>query len=108
MTAEVVATTRARVVAVAVSRARLRRKLAKVHTLQTGDQVYTESGKGAARSARHDRLFNRRFGFWAERCLLSEQAPVKYNRCKLCGYRRHCSPDLVDMRIRLGERGRTL
>lgn len=60
-----------------------------------------ESGKGAATSARYDKKWYERERTGQLHGVAGEQAPVKYNRCKHCGYRRHCSPDLFDMWIRL-------
>lgn len=93
--------------------ARRRKKLAKKHLTwraipgtQRTDEW--EAYKGAATIARYDKK-------WHERDLAGQlngvagwQAPVKYNRCKHCGYRRHCSPDLVDMKIRNGKTGRKI
>lgn len=57
---------------------------------------------------RYDRRFDRLEAagqFWG---IAGYQAPVKYNRCKHCGYRRHCAPELVDMKMRLGVTGKPL
>jgi hypothetical protein len=98
-----------------VSAARRRKKLAKKHLTYRSSPPHTseteedwESGKGAATSARYDKKWyerERAQQFWG---IAGYQAPVKYNRCKFCGYRWHCPPDLVDMKIRLGVRGRPL
>jgi len=101
-----------------VSAARKRKKLAKKHLtcrssppsshLHVMNEDDWESGKGAAMSARYDKKWyerERAHQFWG---IAGYQAPVKYNRCKHCGYRRHCPPDLVDMRKRLGITGKPL
>lgn len=109
----VVVSTRAadstRVVVTPVSSARLRRKLARVHVVESDDELWPRqefTGKGAPKRARRERLWSKHFGVRFEGWL--EQPPVKYNRCRLCGYRRHCAPDLVDQKIRLGVKGRTV
>lgn len=79
-----------------MSAARKRKKLAHL--------PYVE----ALTSARYDLRFERleRAGqLWD---ITGYQAPVKYNRCKTCGYRRHCAPNLVDMKIAQGKTGRKI
>jgi hypothetical protein len=99
-----------------VSKARRRKKLAKKHLTYrqppehanvTAEDTW-ESGKGAATTARYDKKWythDARGQFYG---IAGWQAPVKYNRCKHCGYRRHCAPDLVDMKIRKGKAGRKI
>jgi hypothetical protein len=88
-----------------VGAARRRKKLSKLHltnraTPGTDREDEWEAGVGAATAARYDKK-------WFERERVgqlrdnSEQAPVKYNRCKHCNHQRHCVPDLWEMRIRL-------
>lgn len=99
-----------------MSAARRRKKLAKKHlTWRTPpahagvrDEDRWEAGKGAATSARYDKRFYllQCSGFFHG--VVGDQAPVKYNRCKHCGYRRHCAPDLVDMKIAQGKIGRKI
>lgn len=99
-----------------MSAARRRKKLAKKHLVWrtpprwagVRDDDTWESGKGAATSARYDKRFYllQLSGFFHG--VVGDQAPVKYNRCKHCGYRRHCPPDLVDMKIRNGKSGRKI
>lgn len=88
-----------------MSAARRRKKLAKKYLTYRGnpplEEDYWESGKGAVTSARYDKKWythDTRGQFYG---IAGYQAPVKYNRCKHCRYRRHCSPDLFDMRMRL-------
>ena len=96
-----------------MSRARRLKKLSKKHLTwraplnSTKDDVW-ESGKGAATSARYDKKWFERERSGQLHGVGGEQAPVKYNRCKHCGYRHHCSPDLVDMKIRQGKIGRKI
>lgn len=92
-----------------MSMARRRKKLAKKHLTYRNPPEHAhvldeedkwESGKGAATSARYDKKWythDVRGQFYG---IAGWQAPVKYNRCKHCGYRNHCPPDLVDMWIR--------
>lgn len=91
-----------------MGRARRRKKLAKKHLTwrcppehagATEEDVW-ESGKGAATSARYDKKWYERERTGQLHGVGGEQAPVKYNRCKHCQYRRHCSPDLFDMWMR--------
>lgn len=96
-----------------MSMARRRKKLAKEHltyraTPGTRQEDEWESGKGAATAARYDKKWHTHDARGQFYGVAGWQAPVKYNRCKHCGYRRHCSPDLVDMKIRLGETGRKI
>lgn len=56
---------------------------------------------GAATMARYDRRFDQLDAAGQFRDVVGHQAPVKYNRCKHCGYRQHCPPELVDMHVRL-------
>lgn len=88
-----------------MSAARRRKKLAKLHhtyraTPGTDKEDEWESGKGAVTSARYDKKWYERECARQLHGVGGEQAPVKYNRCKHCQYRRHCSPDLFDMWIR--------
>lgn len=63
---------------------------------------------GAATNARYDRRFDRLEAAGQFYGIAGYQASVKYNRCKHCGDGRHCPPDLVDMKIRLGKTGRKI
>lgn len=89
----------------ALGAARRRKKLAKLHhTFRATPGSYQEDqwefGKGTATTARYDKKWYEREQSGQLHGVGGEQAPVKYNRCKHCGYRRHCSPDLLDMWIR--------
>lgn len=91
--------------------ARRRKKLAKLHhtwraTPGAHQKDEWEAYKGAATIARYDKKWHERERVGQLNGIAGWQAPVKYNRCKFCGYRRHCAPDLVDMKIRLGKSGR--
>lgn len=63
---------------------------------------------GAATSHRYRRRMERLDDAKQFEWIAGYQAPVKYNRCKHCGYRRHCAPNLVDMKIRQGKTGRKI
>jgi hypothetical protein len=87
-----------------VSAARRRKKLAKEYL--TWADAYTSNEewcayKGAATTARYDRKWRIHQLAGQFNGMAGYQAPVKYNRCKHCGYSRHCPPDLVEMKIRL-------
>ena len=94
-----------------MSAARRRKKLATKHCtwrdIYTGDEEWC-AYKGAATTARYDRRWSQHQRVHQLNGIAGYQAPVKYNRCKHCGYRRHCPPDLVDMKIRLGKTGRKI
>lgn len=71
---------------------------------KTGWLPYT----GALTSLRYDKRIDRliRAGqLWG---VTGYQVPVKYNRCKHCGGGRHCAPDLVERKMRLGVTGKPL
>ena len=96
-----------------MSSARRRKKLAKKHhTWRAIPGTYQsdewEAYKGAATVARYDKKWNQHQLANQLNGIAGWQAPVKYNRCKHCGYRRHCAPDLVDMKIRKGNPGRKI
>jgi hypothetical protein len=99
-----------------VSSARRRKKLAKKHLTWRTPPHWSgaraedtwEAGKGAATSARYDKRYYRLQVAGQLEGIVGWQAPVKYNRCKLCNYRRHCAPDLVDMKISQGKTGRKI
>lgn len=63
---------------------------------------------GGVTGARYDRRFEQMIARRAFFGILGYQAPVKYNRCKHCGYQRHCPPDLVDMKIAQGKTGKRI
>lgn len=93
-----------------MSKARLRRKLAREHLTYRNPPAHVnateedrwESGKGAATAARYDKRWYQR-ELAAQLGDVTEQAPVKYNRCKHCRYRKHCPPDLMEMRVKLAD-----
>lgn len=96
-----------------MSRARRHKKLTKKHhtwraTPGTHQEYEWEAYKGAATVARYDKKWHIHERAGQINGVAGWQAPVKYNRCKHCGYRRHCSPDLVNMKIRLGKTGRKI
>lgn len=81
-----------------MSRARLRRKLAKVHctyyfATPNGEKDNSEysAGKEAVARERRDRMFRKRFGMYAERCL-PMAIGVKYHRPHSIIERRHIPP----------------
>jgi hypothetical protein len=96
-----------------VSSARRRKKLAKKHltwraTPDTHQEDEWEAYKGAATIARYDKKWRNAERVGQFNGIVGWQAPVKYNRCKHCGYRQHCPPDLVDMKIAQGKTGRKI
>jgi hypothetical protein len=96
-----------------VSSARRRKKLAKKHLTWRAapgsrDEDEWEAYKGAATTARYDKKWRQHERVGQLNGIAGWQAPVKYNRCKHCGYRRHCPPDLVDMKITQGKTGRKI
>jgi hypothetical protein len=96
-----------------VSAARRRKKFAKLHhtyraTPGTHQEDEWESGKGAATSARYDKRYYLLALAGQFDGIAGWQAPIKYNRCKHCGYRQHCAPDLVEMKIAQGNPGRKI
>lgn len=94
-----------------MSAARRRKKLAKLHRtwvdIYTGDEEW-RAYKGAATTARYDKKWSIHQRARQFNGVAGHQAPVKYNRCKFCGYRNHCPPDLVDMKIAQGKAGRKI
>lgn len=99
-----------------MSAARRRKKLTKKHLVWrnppswagAADEDTWDSGKGAATIARYDKKYYLLDLAGQFERIQGWQAPVKYNRCKHCGYRRHCPPDLVDMKIAQGKNGRKI
>lgn len=96
-----------------MSAARRRKKLAKKHLtwrdpLGDSSNDEWEAYKGAATIARYDKKWREAERVHQFNGIVGWQAPVKYNRCKHCGYRKHCPPDLVDMKIRNGKTERKI
>lgn len=77
-----------------MSRARVRRKLARPHLVWRMEESKRDvwlAYKGAAANDRRDRMFVKHFGIRAQWSIRG-QAPVKYSRCRVCGRNRHCAP----------------